>query len=288
MVEPVYLDEAVALYQGHCVDVLKALAKRDPPITAAAVLTDPPFSAHVHTNARKDAGGRKWRSAGGEGDVPSRIDPTPLLDFPPWTMRDMGRMLLAIQPFKPKWCVLHLDWRHGAELERSPKHRPGWTFIRLGIWVKVNGTPQFTGDRPGQGWEAIAFLHNPGRGALAWNGGGDSSVFTGMPQRPAVWASEKPAWLARRLVELFTDPGDLIIDTCAGSGTFLRAAKDLGRRAIGVELDPRAIPIAIEKLTPAAHPRLPLEEPVTEQISLGELAAHASTRPQPREKEQPE
>jgi hypothetical protein len=40
-----------------------------------------------------------------------------------------------------------------------------------------------------------------------------------------------------KLVEIFSEPGQLIVDPFAGSGTFLKVSKDLGRRAIGAELN---------------------------------------------------
>jgi len=39
------------------------------------------------------------------------------------------------------------------------------------------------------------------------------------------------------LIEIFTDPGDVVIDPCAGSGTTLRAAYELGRNVYGFEID---------------------------------------------------
>jgi hypothetical protein len=49
--------------------------------------------------------------------------------------------------------------------------------------------------------------------------------------------NEKPVSLGHKLVTLCSNPGDTIIDYYAGSGAFLAAAVDLGRKAIGVELD---------------------------------------------------
>ena len=40
-----------------------------------------------------------------------------------------------------------------------------------------------------------------------------------------------------QLIEIFTDPGDVVIDPCCGSGTTLRAAHNLGRSAFGFEID---------------------------------------------------
>jgi site-specific DNA-methyltransferase (adenine-specific) len=48
--------------------------------------------------------------------------------------------------------------------------------------------------------------------------------------------TQKPLALLRQLVELFTDPDDVVIDPCAGSGTTLLAAANLMRRAYGFEI----------------------------------------------------
>lgn len=40
-----------------------------------------------------------------------------------------------------------------------------------------------------------------------------------------------------QLIQIFTDPGDVVIDPCCGSGSTLRAAENLGRSAFGFEID---------------------------------------------------
>ena len=53
---------------------------------------------------------------------------------------------------------------------------------------------------------------------------------------PKVHPTQKPVPLLQYLIRIFTDPGDVVIDPCAGSGSTLFAAKELGRRAYGFEI----------------------------------------------------
>jgi adenine-specific DNA-methyltransferase len=53
----------------------------------------------------------------------------------------------------------------------------------------------------------------------------------------AMHSCQKPLGLMQELIQRLTNPGDVIADPFAGSGTTLLAAKELGRRAVGVELD---------------------------------------------------
>lgn len=58
----------------------------------------------------------------------------------------------------------------------------------------------------------------------------------------------KPVEWMRWLIDIASEPHDVILDPFAGSGTTLRAAKDLGRRAIGIEIDPAYCEIAVREL----------------------------------------
>lgn len=53
---------------------------------------------------------------------------------------------------------------------------------------------------------------------------------------PKIHPTQKPVPLLERLIEIFTDKGDVVIDPCAGSGTTLLAAAQCGRRAYGFEI----------------------------------------------------
>lgn len=55
-------------------------------------------------------------------------------------------------------------------------------------------------------------------------------------ETPTIHPTQKPVPLLQYLIQIFTDPGDVVIDPCAGSGSTLLAAKSLGRRAYGFEI----------------------------------------------------
>ena len=49
--------------------------------------------------------------------------------------------------------------------------------------------------------------------------------------------TQKPVAVLERLIEIFTDEGDVVIDPCAGSGTTLIAARNLNRKSYGFEIE---------------------------------------------------
>lgn len=54
---------------------------------------------------------------------------------------------------------------------------------------------------------------------------------------PKIHPTQKPVKLLKRLIDIFTDPGDVVIDPVAGSGSTLRAAAEMRRNAYGFEID---------------------------------------------------
>ena len=53
---------------------------------------------------------------------------------------------------------------------------------------------------------------------------------------PKIHPAQKPVSLIKQLVQIFTDPGDVVIDPCFGSGTTARACQELGRNFYGFEI----------------------------------------------------
>jgi DNA modification methylase len=187
------------------------------------IITDPPFEVEAHTLQR-----RAKRTEG--------IKSEPLA-FAPITeeLRDAAAKEFA--RICKRWCLVFCQIE-AAHLWQASLERYGMTYKRTCIWVKPDGQPQYSGDRPGMGYETIVLCHGPGRSS--WNGGGHHGVFVynKNDRERTGHQTQKPQELMRTLVRLFSDPGDLICDPFAGSGSTGVAAVHEGRRFVGWELDP--------------------------------------------------
>ena len=67
-------------------------------------------------------------------------------------------------------------------------------------------------------------------------------------QYPKIHPTQKPVGVLKQLIQIFTDPGDIVIDPVAGSGTTLRAALELGRDSYGFEIDKKFYRLAQDKM----------------------------------------
>lgn len=89
---------------------------------------------------------------------------------------------------------------------------------------------------------------------------------------PKVHPTQKPVPLLEHLITLYTDIDDVVIDCCAGSGTTLLAAGNLGRRAYGFELKKEFVDAFYEKLFPLIQEDMFIkaerEEKRAEKLSL--------------------
>lgn len=223
---PYFEEGGIAIYHGDCREIAPSLGPVD------HMISDPPYSDTTHEGAR----------TGGSLDTVKV-----LVNFASVTVDDVRAMIASADV--RRWVVLTVDWQHVLPLKQQPP--AGYRFIRHGAWVKPNGTPQFTGDRPAQGWEAVAILHREVRGRMRWNGGGLPAVWTHC-KVAGLHPTGKPEPLLADFVTAFTEPGDLILDPFMGSGTTLVVAKRLGRRAIGIEQEERYCEVAAQRLRQGA------------------------------------
>jgi DNA modification methylase len=253
--KPYYEQSGITIYHGDCREVLPQIGRVD------HVLTDPPYSEYVHSKSRR--GGSDGVPKYGRGATPpasfNRVKEfgfealtSEVREFiGRWTAQQCKRWVLVFSDVESSmlWRETLIDEAYGS-LE----------YVRTGAWIKIGATPQFTGDRPATGFEAITICHPKGR--KRWNGGGSHAVWS-FPivlnrsgNDPRLHTTQKPEPLMVELVRLFTDGGDTICDPFMGSGTTLAAAKRIGRLGIGIELEEKYCEIAATRLQQQA---LPLE-----------------------------
>jgi len=233
-VKPYYQDDAVTIYHGDSTDYLR----ESPDCSVDCVITDPPYADRTHAMAKTNKGK-------GHG--------TPAISFQSFSKDNLTVALAECGRASRRWVISTLDYVHAVSLDVAPPN--GLRSLRVGVWVKTNPMPQISADRPGQGWEAISFLHRADV-KPRWNGGGRSGVWIHSVVQNEGHPTVKPLSMVCDWVHLFTDLGDSILDPFMGSGTTLRAAKDLGRKAIGIEIEERYCEIAAKRM---AQEVLPLE-----------------------------
>ncbi|MCH9838520.1 site-specific DNA-methyltransferase [bacterium] len=237
----VYIGDAT-LIEGDCLEILPTLGRVD------HVICDPPYDPEAHTpNRRARKGGLVQNAA---------------LTFAPLCHSDMESAALKIAEVCGGWFLAFCQteqvsyWRDSIELS-------GLKYKSPMIWVKPNSAPKFNGQGPAIGYESMVTSW-AGPGPARWNAGGKRGVYThctNQSDRHGGHDTEKPASLMRELLGDFTNAGQTICDPFMGSGTTGVAALQLGRKFIGIEIDPGYFDIACKRIEEAwRQPRL-FEEP---------------------------
>lgn len=224
MTQVIYDHDRAAIVHGRALESMRALLADK---SVDMVLTDPPYSDHVHAKLGKERrnDGRVAREA---------------LEFPPLTLDDIAQLAAEYVRACRGWIVIFSDFYLSAEWGRALE-RAGGAWVRTGQWVKTNPMPQMTGDRPACGAEDIVIGHGSpdtleGRRAWDWNGGGHAATWRGPRQHGAEHPNQKPEWLIQALLGSFAPAGGLVLDPFLGSGTTVAAAlapeRVLGENAI--------------------------------------------------------
>jgi DNA modification methylase len=243
------IDPGPAGWTLHLGDCLEGMSELDDQ-SVDHVIADPPYFA------KTDSG---FRSG-------SAIDEERGFGFAPVDEEMVHKLAARYARITRRWTIIFTD-DEGLRIWPIALRSAGLDYIRTGAWVR-KGAPQFTGDRPACGWEPICIAHQKGR--KRWNGGGKDAVY----QVPIVQGptrchpTQKPLDLIRALVSDFTEIGDLILDSHAGSGTTGLAAVELGRRFIGFELDPKHHATATERLRNALRQESLFRHPPAQQMRL--------------------
>jgi site-specific DNA-methyltransferase (adenine-specific) len=248
------------LWLGDCREVMAGLR-------ADHVISDPPFEAEAHTLQRRI---NRGRTRGGELDLVT-AEPLPFA-----ALEGREEIAAKIVQASSGWAIVFCQ-AEAVQAWREALEAAGATYKRAMVWVKPDGMPQYSGDRPGMGYESIVSVWCAA-GKSQWNGGGRHGVFIvnkNDGSGPAPHPTTKPTRLMSDLVWLFSDPGQTILDPFMGSGTTGVACVKLGRKFVGIELNPDYFDIACKRIEAATkQPDLFIAspEPKPQQLSLMEPA----------------
>lgn len=207
LMDPFYESSGIRILQGDCVALMPALAAE----SVDFILTDPPYLVDYKGRWGGDAPG-----IAGDAD-PSWVRPA---------FAAMYRVLKA-----DTFAVTFYGWPH-AELFVGAFKDAGFRPVSHLAFVKnVWGLGRYT-----RGQHETAWLLAKGRPPAPRRGIGD--VFEWVREPNAVHPNQKPLGAMRTVLATFAPEGGLVLDPFMGSGPVLRAAKDLGLRAIGIDVEP--------------------------------------------------
>lgn len=257
MPEPYYQDEAVTLYHGEALALIPHVGQID------GLIADPPYSSGgafrgdrmLNTNDKYVQGELRAYRAAFAGDNRDQRS------FLAWCALWMAAALSITNDGAT--CAIFTDWRQ-LPTTSDALQAGGWVWRGLGVWDKTPAARPRLGGLAAQSeficWGTAGPL-DAQRNPVALPG----VMSVGAPRGESkVHVAQKPESVMSWLVRL-VPPGGVVLDPFAGSGSTLVAAKALGRRAVGIEIDERYCSMIAERCAQAV---MPLESPPVVEESL--------------------
>jgi len=238
-VKPYYDHAGITIYLGDCREILPTLADA----SVDLVITDPPYG---HKQNDGDLASKLRVFDGRPGNSrPIANDGPEANDFVRFLFEQSARLL------SNGGCCCCCCGGGGG---------PDPQFARWSLWMDefLDFKQMVIWDKGGLGlgwhyrrsYEVVLVGEKKGA-PCRWFGGDSQSNVIRIPKiipRDYEHPTPKPEALMAKFIELHSRSGDLVLDPFCGSGPTLRVAKDLGRRAIGIEIDERWCEMAAKRL----------------------------------------
>lgn len=216
--KPYYQDEWVTLYHGDCLEITKWL-------NADVLVTDPPYGMeYVDRQGTTIAGDNSLDARDNALDIWAN---KPALVFGTWKV---------LRPSKTKQVLIWDKWGGGGTVgqDTSP-----WAYSHEEIYVLGDWPKQIPGGRAREGG-------TPSKISGVLRVANYNTQSADRPKHP----TPKPVGLMETLIERC--PEGMIADPFAGSGSTLLAARNLGRKAIGIELEEKYCELIAKRLSQQA------------------------------------
>ena len=232
MTEPYYRDDYVTLYHGDSLELLPMLAAS----SCGVAVTDPPYVIGAMSAGNIGSKSGLW------GDM---------MNSAYWFAEVYRQTLRVVHSTGALWTFC--NWRSLPVVMRAAvdaQHPVSSVAVWDKDWIGPGGS---VGLRPR--YELLALIPRP---EFAIPDRSIADVFqheTG-PDKPTGHPAEKPVEVHAWPIDCSADCRDdlPILDPFAGSGTTLRAAKDRGRRSIGIEIEERFCEMAANRLAQEVLP----------------------------------
>lgn len=223
MTQPYYQDESVTLYHGDCLEVTEWLQ-------ADVLVTDPPYGIAWDRPVTKGAK-NAWHNDGIKGDADTSARDT-ILDL--WGDEKPAIIFGSLRAAYPE------NWRMMLVFQK-PSATASGMFGAFLPWRK-DWEPIFV---LGKEWPKEPSMRSSVVATSELSAGGyrGYATMTGHPHT-------KPIDVMSKLIEAC--PTGLIADPFAGSGSTLLAARNMGRRAVGVELEEKYCEMTARRLSQQA------------------------------------
>jgi site-specific DNA-methyltransferase (adenine-specific) len=243
---PYYQDDAVTIYHGEALNVLADL----PTGGIAAVVADPPYSSGgMFRSDRQLDPSQKYRGFS-HSPTETRSPASEAGSFSGDSRDQRSYFAWASLCLAQTWRIadptaqvfIFTDWRQ-LPVTTDAVQAGGWTWRGVLVWDKGVGRPM-----RGRFRNHLEYI--------VWGSHGPMPVAEEIypstllkhapPGTERTHVTEKPVKLLRELLSVA--PPGAVLDPFMGSGTTLRAAKDLNRHAIGIEIEQRYCDIAATRM----------------------------------------
>ena len=226
-----FLDQAgITIFHGDCLHVLPTM----PADSVDFCLTDPPYLVRY-----------KGRWELGQEHIVGDDDPS-------WLLPSFAEIWRVLKP--DSFCVSFYGWPH-SDLFVGVWKALGFRVVSHFAFVKrVWGLGRFTRSQ-----HETAFLLAKGRPQPPETG--ISDVIEWQREADAIHPNQKPTEALYPLLSAFAREGGIVLDPFMGAGSTLRAAKDFGLRAIGIEIEKKYCEAAVQRMAQGVLFPLPLAAP---------------------------